>query len=58
MGTYELKRYLLWVRAVPVDAVPLRWRKPGADAHNEAHSPNQIHGGEEWRRAVVLTQLR
>lgn len=44
-------RYLLWIRAVPVDAVSLRWSKPGADAHNEAHNPNQIHGGEEWRRA-------
>lgn len=46
----DSKWYLLWVRAVPVDAVPLRWSKPGADAHNAAHNPYQIHGGEEWRR--------
>lgn len=46
-----METYLLWVCAVPVDTVSLRWSKPGADAPNEAHNPNQIHGGEQGRRA-------
>lgn len=43
---------LLLVGAVPVDAVPLRGREPGADAHDQSRNPKQIHGGsEEPRRA-------
>lgn len=44
--------YLLLVGAVPVDAVSLRSNEPGADAHDQARNPNQVHGGsEETRRA-------
>lgn len=57
-----MERYLLWVRAVPVDAVPLRWSKPGADADNEAQNPNQIHGGEvtcrEWTQLWQVVQKK
>ena len=55
---WNKSRYLLWVRAVPVDAVSLRRSQPGAHAHNAAHNPNRIHGGEERRRAHGKTQLR
>lgn len=53
----QLKRYLLWVGAVPVDAVSLCCNEPGANAHEEANNPNQIHGGEQRRRAEEA-QLR
>lgn len=50
-------RYLLGVGAVPVDAVPLRGKQPGADAHDQSRNPNQIHGGsEETRRAEELAR--
>lgn len=50
-------RYLLGVGAVPVDAVALRGKQPGADAHDQSRNPDQIHGGsEETRRAGELAR--
>lgn len=56
-GQKKEGRYLLGVGAVPVDAVALRGKQPGADAHDQSRNPNQIHGGsEETRRAEELAR--